>query len=246
MSVIYQTPPMKRKPSGTAEATGTRPARRDAVTQSFQKVWSDLFASPVHLDSALAKQPKNMKGILAQIIPMILTKPVSLAQALGIGIAPDEPWSLPPAKLGQWRPATLMAERLHEALSSRPSSPKASLDDFPPALRAEWERDWGRERAEALGASLAMSPPLSLRARRAVGAAKLKAALEGGGKLPVRAELSGIAPFGLRLAGYAPVLGTEEFERGDFEIQDEGSQVMALFALWPERFEGFLKSEPGA
>src|SRR3954466_5958845 len=92
------------------EEGATRPARREAVLKSFQKIWSDLFTSPVHLDSALAKQPKNMKGILAQIVPAILLKPVSQAQALGIGLSPDEPWSLNEKKLSEWRPAALMAE----------------------------------------------------------------------------------------------------------------------------------------
>jgi 16S rRNA C967 or C1407 C5-methylase (RsmB/RsmF family) len=233
---------MKRKPTGDA---ATRPARREAVLNSFQKIWSDLFTTPVHLDSALAKQPKNMKGILAQIVPAILLKPVSQAQALGVGLPPEEPWALSPAKLAAWRPASLLAERLHETLVSRPSTPRAIAEDFPPSIRKEWESDWGPDRAEQLALALASPPPLSLRARRTFGAAKLKAALEKDAKLPVRAEVSGIAPFGIRLGGYAPVLGTPEFERGDFEIQDEGSQAMALFALWPETFSGLLQPEPG-
>src|SRR6185295_4283925 len=127
ITVVYQTPPMKRQSKhprihprsrpqqDDREEGATRPARREAVLKSFQKIWSDLFTSPVHLDSALAKQPKNMKGILAQIVPIILLKPVSQAQALGIGLSPDEPWSLNEKKLSEWRPAGLMAERLHEA-----------------------------------------------------------------------------------------------------------------------------------
>jgi 16S rRNA (cytosine967-C5)-methyltransferase len=64
--------------------------------------------------------------------------------------------------------------------------------------------------------------------------------------LPVRADLSQVAPFGVRLEGYAPVLGSPAFERGDFEIQDEGSQVMSLFALWPEMYGKLLTDSPGA
>jgi 16S rRNA C967 or C1407 C5-methylase (RsmB/RsmF family) len=223
----------------------TRAARKEAVAAAFKKLWNGLFTSPVHLDSALSKLPRHLKSPLAQIVPAILLKPVSQAQALGIGIAPDEPWSLTPEKLANWRPAELMSERLHEALTSRPSMPQAIAEDFPPAFRKECERDWGNEAAEELVAALSSPPPLSLRAARSVGQAKLKAALDAGGKLPVRAELSMLSPLAVRLAGYAPVLGTESYERGDFEIQDEGSQVMALFALWPELFGSLLSAEPG-
>jgi 16S rRNA C967 or C1407 C5-methylase (RsmB/RsmF family) len=228
-----------------SEPGATRPARREAVLKSFQKVWSDLFMTPVHLDSALSKQPKNVKGILAQILPTILLKPVSQAQALGIGLPPEEPWALGGPKLANWRPAGLMAERLHEALTARPSMPQAIPEDFPPRFRKEWEQDWGSAGAEELARALSSPPPLSLRASRSTGAERLKVSLEEGGKLPVRAETSRVSVLGLRLAGYVPILGTKSFERGEFEIQDEGSQVMALFALWPETFAGVLQPAPG-
>src|SRR5262249_3614075 len=147
-----------------------------------------------------------------------LLKPVSQAQALGIGLSPEEPWTLTGKKLAAWRPAGLMAERLHEALSARPSVPRAVSEDFPPSILGEWEREWGSERADELAQTLSSTPPLSLRATRATGAARLKASLEEGAKLPVKAETSRISLFGLRLSGYAPVLGTASFERGDFEI----------------------------
>jgi 16S rRNA (cytosine967-C5)-methyltransferase len=61
----------------------------------------------------------------------------------------------------------------------------------------------------------------------------------------VRAQISQLAPLGIQLSGYTPVLNTELYQKGAFEIQDEGSQFMALFALWPERYGNLLQSKPG-
>jgi 16S rRNA (cytosine967-C5)-methyltransferase len=62
----------------------------------------------------------------------------------------------------------------------------------------------------------------------------------------VKAEVSDFAPMGVRLSGYAAVLGNDLFKEGQFEIQDEGSQLMALFALWPDLFAPMLSKKPGA
>src|SRR4051812_43218232 len=70
------------------------PARREAVLEAFGKVWGLLFESPVHLDSALSKLQPNLKKTLAQIVPRLLLRPASEAEALGVGVAPGEPWSL--------------------------------------------------------------------------------------------------------------------------------------------------------
>src|ERR1700712_1586334 len=96
------------------------PARKDAVLKAFQGIWSDLFLSPVHLDSALSKLPKNLKSIVAQVVPGILLRPVSQAEALGVGVPEGEPWLLETPKLAHWRSAELMAERMYEAMISRP------------------------------------------------------------------------------------------------------------------------------
>jgi 16S rRNA (cytosine967-C5)-methyltransferase len=66
-----------------------------------------------------------------------------------------------------------------------------------------------------------------------------------GSRLPVKAQLSNLSPLGVRLSGYTPVLGTDLYKKGAFEIQDEGSQLMALFALWPELYAPFLQAKPG-
>jgi 16S rRNA C967 or C1407 C5-methylase (RsmB/RsmF family) len=222
-----------------------KPASEKVVLQKFGELWKSLFSSPVHLDSALSKLPRNLKTTLAQIVPQILLRPVSQAEMYGIGVAPEEPWSLPSAQLAQWRPAQVLAQRLYGSMSHRASAPDPQPADFPPRLTEEWEKSWGREAMLELVGALGCEAPLSLRAARKVGAQALLDHLTAGSRLPVKAELSGLSPLGVRLAGYAPVLGSELYAQGGFEIQDEGSQLMALFALWPERFAPLLQKRPG-
>jgi len=220
-------------------------AKAAAVFKGFSELWSNLFATPVHLDSALSKQPTSVKSILAQILPTILLKPASLAEALGVGVQPEEPWSFDTKKLGQWRPAQLMAERIYEMMTQGVLEVDPMKEDFPPQMIAEWKASWGQDVLVELVDTLAREAPLSLRASRRAGAQGLLTALTSGTRLPVRVELSNLVPLGVRLSGYAPVLGTESYQKGAFEIQDEGSQFMALFALWPERYGALLKDRPG-
>jgi 16S rRNA C967 or C1407 C5-methylase (RsmB/RsmF family) len=217
-------------------------------TPSFAAAWSELFSSTTHLDSILSKQTKSMKSLLARTIPAILLRPSSLAEALGIGVPQGEPWTLgSPESLARWRPAQLIGEAMEKMI--REGAPVESLAvtpseaDFPPKMIAAWKATWGEDGAARLVQSLGSPPPLSLRARAKLGAWGLYEELREG--LPVRAKTSEFAPFGVRLEGYAPVLGTPAFERGEFEIQDEGSQVMSLFALWPELYGKLLGKTPG-
>lgn len=222
-------------------------AKAEAVAKAFGQLWEKLFSSPVHLDSALSKQAKNIKTILAQITPVILLRPASQAEAFGIGVPQGEPWKLEPKKIASWRPATLMAERMYEGMSSRIASAEPVEDDFPAAMISEWKAAWGETKTRELIRALASEAPLSLRASRRIGPAKLlKELKEVDAGLPVKADVSDFVPFGVRLAGYAPVLATDVYQEGLFEIQDEGSQLMALFALWPELFAAQLSSQPGS
>jgi 16S rRNA C967 or C1407 C5-methylase (RsmB/RsmF family) len=219
--------------------------RVDHVLEGFEQLWTKLFQEPVHLDSSLAKQSPRLKSILARIVPTILLRPSSQAEALGVGVRPGEPWSLAADGRSRWRPARLMAEKLYSGMSGGISSSQGVRDDFPPHMIAELESSFGAEISADLVQTLSQEAPLSLRVTRKVAPAELLRVLKEEKQVPVRAEISDISPRGVRLSGYAPVLNTDQYERGEFEIQDEGSQFMALFALWPELFGPFLQSRPG-
>ncbi len=222
---------------------------QSSLLQAFSSLWSDLFSSPVHLDSAISKRPRHQKSLLAQIAPPVLLRPASTAQQLGVGIPMGEPWTLDGAAKAKWRPATLMAERLHSGMSQGLPTADPLNEDFPPAMIEAWEKDFGKEVAKNLVRELGREAPMSLRAVRKTGAKELLEGMSSGSRLPVKAELSDISPLGIRFAGYAPVMssdwGSGWHEQGAFEIQDEGSQLMAFFALWPELFAEYLTKEPG-
>lgn len=218
----------------------------EQLREAFSEVWAELFSSPVHLDSLLSKQTPARKALLAQLMPQVLLRPVALAESLGIGVPEGEPWSLSMAEIARWRPAALIAERLHAMLDRGGVQVEAVRDDVPKRFYSEWEADWGNDVAQSLVRSLTDAAPLSLRVSRTTTPAHLIQALTAARLLPVKAQASRISPKGVCLDGFVRLMQTREYERGDFEIQDEGSQVMSLFALWPEIFAPLLTPTPGA
>ena len=219
--------------------------KNEQVLKAFSELWANLFSTPIHLDSALSKQPSNLKSILAQIVPDILLRPVSLAEALGVGLTPGVPWCLENKDLEQWRPALLMVGRMYGMMVQGKLNLKSLPDDFPPEMISEWTQTWGPSVTQELVQCLSREAPLSLRVKCQVGNQAVFKRLTSGKKLPVRAELSPMTPFGIRFSGYLPILDTDSYREGDFEIQDEGSQWMALFTLWPEIYGSYLQKTPG-
>lgn len=217
----------------------------EKILEGFTGLWTSLFTSPVHLDSALSKLPPRLKGILAQILPAMLLRPASLGEALGVGIPEGEPWRLDEKQLANWRPGQLIAERLYSGMSQKWPDLRPVEEDFPFWMVEEWKKSWDAQTVAELVDTLGREAPLSLRATRKVGAQGLLKALTAE-RLPTRVGVSDFAPWGVRLASYAPVLNTEVYKTGGFEIQDEGSQWMALFALWPELFGSLLTEKPQA
>ncbi len=211
----------------------------------FKEIWKSLFTTHIHLDSALSKLPRSAKSILAQILPIVLRQPASQSEKMGVGISIGEPWSLDQKDLSEWRPAFLLASRIYEGMTQGLPEARPIRGDFPESMILEWERDWGDKTAQQLLSILASQPPLSLRSNRLFSAQALLDQLRSERILPVKITLSDLSPVGVRLSGYAPILGSELYKKGAFEIQDEGSQVMALFALWPERYSFLLKKNPG-
>ncbi len=227
------------------ETKASTKAKREAMVLGFAKLWGSLWSSSTHLDSALSKLPPQTKGILAQLLPIVLMRPASQAEALGIGVPMGQPWSLNSDSLSQWRPASLMMERMYEMMSQGVPQVDPMREDFPADMITEWETTWGKEIASQLVDTLGRSAPLSLRVNQEFGVNTVLKGLKTDHQLAVRIEPSTFAPLGIRLAGYAPVLKSELYQKGSFEIQDEGSQWMALFALWPELFGGLLTDRPG-
>ncbi len=117
--------------------------------------------------------------------------------------------------------------RLDDHSLEHPAMPDAVRLEVPdwimPLLAARFGRDTDREVAAMLAPA-----PLDLRVNLLKGdrAAALAAlAAEG-----IVAEPTSLSPWGLRVAGRRPVVAGEAFRSGLVEIQDEGSQIVALLA----------------
>jgi 16S rRNA C967 or C1407 C5-methylase (RsmB/RsmF family) len=217
--------------------------------QAFDALWEKLFTSPVHLDSALSQAPPSQKSALAEITRLLLQRPSSLAHFLKFHLSEEEPWGLDRESLAEWPTARAMAERLFQAWKRDPyfyEGARGVPDDYPSFMIDEWRRDFGDKVAKELVEALTAQPPLALRASRLKGRNEVLSSLNDSGEIPIRAKASTVAPFGFYFEEYVPVMGHELFKAGSYEIQDEGSQVMALFALWPEEFLPMLRKVPGA
>ncbi len=120
------------------------------------------------------------------------------------------------------------------ARSDDPKMPLAARTDLPDWLLPRLLAQYGESETRAMAAALNQPATLDLRvntlkAGRAAVAERL--AQEG---FPV--ELTPLSPVGLRRKERAPLFTTTTFREGWFEIQDEGSQLVA-FLLEPRRRE---------
>lgn len=229
-------------------------ARQTAV-DPFGKFWRDWVESRRHLDALLADLPRNKKTAWAPRIQALLRIPTSLAAEVGIGVPPGEPWSLSSSELLDWAPAG----QIFRALEAKPEVARnlaldttvapgivaesqivGGRDDFPPEMIAAWEKDWGAKTADRLAEALARQPGVALRVRLKESREAIRKELEAR-----KDSFSNLSPVGIRFEGYKAVMAAQSFERGAFEIQDEGSQLLALAVLEPKLVIPMLGATPG-
>jgi 16S rRNA (cytosine967-C5)-methyltransferase len=131
----------------------------------------------------------------------------------------------------RFAPAALSEEERHELDSSMlKGAPPYVVGDYPDWLEPQFTKAFGDDRAEE-GAALATRAPLDLRVNT------LKAECERAAELlsELKPEPTRWSPWGLRIRQSAeaknPAIHAEPaFLKGMVEVQDEGSQLAALFA----------------
>ncbi len=132
---------------------------------------------------------------------------------------------------GAYAPAALddRERALIEALSGReltdPAQPPWIATECPEWLWPEFEAGFGAAAADELAALIGPAS-LDLRVNTLKGdrlAARAALAEEG-----IKAGFTPLSPLGLRVAGRAGLSGGQAFESGLVEVQDEGSQLVAL------------------
>ena len=117
--------------------------------------------------------------------------------------------------------------RLNDHTFEHPAMPDAVRLEVPDWIMPLLVERFGRDTDREVSAMLAPAP-LDLRVNLLKGdraAAQAALAAEG-----IVAEPTALSPWGLRIAGRKPVVTGEAFRSGLIEIQDEGSQVVALLA----------------
>lgn len=220
----------------------------------LKRLFEEVILKGARMDRALSQLPTESKDALARALGTLLRRPFSFPKSLGISVAAGAPWNLNEAGLQRWPVVAALAEKLREqAPDAARFNAAGTPEDFPPWVREELKVLSGPDRSLDVLSSLGHPPPLSLRVNRSAtgcpGVESLQASLQSylqsrvGGEHKV--AFSELAPFGLRLPGYAPVMQAPGFDEGYFELQDEGSQLMALFALDPTSVAGLLGISPG-
>jgi 16S rRNA (cytosine967-C5)-methyltransferase len=113
----------------------------------------------------------------------------------------------------------------HDSFAS-PLSRIATMHSFPDSIIEEWISLWGPDATEALAIALNQQAPLSIRVntlKRTVD--QCRAELAGSG---VETEKGRVSPFALVLPKRLSLESLRPYRDGLFEMQDEGSQLLAL------------------
>ena len=117
------------------------------------------------------------------------------------------------------------ARRVKSAAEDESALPLAVRYSIPDFVAAEWEQRFPPEEAEALCAASNAQPPIALRVNTLKGdAASCAGALLREG---IETSAGGISPLALVLPRRINTLSLQSFRSGLFEMQDEGSQLVA-------------------
>jgi 16S rRNA (cytosine967-C5)-methyltransferase len=139
----------------------------------------------------------------------------------------------PPAACAHLAPPRALGRLAEVPFPTAPAERLAALRSLPVWIAEAWLASLGPEGADALAAAMNRPGPVTARVRRR-GRAAAEARRDLAARLGARGQattLGRLAPTALRLepSGDAKpdVRGSPEWRAGDFEIQDEGSQLVA-------------------
>ncbi len=236
-------------PSRSRDREGARPPRLDLVDPLVLEVHGLVHDQGWLADRALERALRRERALFAAErravaesvygitrwqgqLDLLLGRPPSLALRYAAwlarfgGMAPQDaarrlgvsPAALAPV-VGPDADARLAAiPDPIDRLAAEASLPRWIAAPFADAL--------GLEEARALAAAMTARAPLTVRANALLGPRDdLRARLRGEG---VGAEPTRFSPWGLVLDGHANAFALKSFREGRFEIQDEGSQLIAL------------------
>jgi 16S rRNA C967 or C1407 C5-methylase (RsmB/RsmF family) len=214
----------------------------------LNEVFAAFCESRTHFDSMVSKLDPSKRPKVATLLGAFLRRPWSVASKFKIRLepTPEEFWSLSFIRLKKHDGIHATLRDLWERWEEIPN--EGGVDDFPPAMIAEWTRDWGEDHARKMARLLSQDPLTVIRFhRRAFGTdGRLLPELEDWLTAPgLPKSRSGNHSARARVfRGFASVQRNDWFKNGYFEIQDEGSQLMSLYALVPAAVLPHLGDRP--
>jgi 16S rRNA C967 or C1407 C5-methylase (RsmB/RsmF family) len=211
----------------------------------LSEVFAELCESQTHFDSLLSKVHPLQRPKVAVYLGAFLRRPLTLAAHFGIELAdsPEEFWQLSFIRLKKHSGIHEVLNRIWESGGKYPN--QGSIIDFPTHLVEEWKRDWGQEVTEKMCVMMSQDPLTTIRLHRQARESEeeLKTEFASNVDLP-KFRLGNYSILARVFKGFAPVQKSPLFQKGWYEIQDEGSQLMSIYALESEKVKSALSPVP--
>ncbi len=211
----------------------------------LSEVFAEICETQTHFDTLLSRVHPLQRAKVAVYLGAFLRRPLTLADHFKIKIAenPEEFWSLNFIKLKKSAAIHELLKKIWESGGDFPN--QGSEIDFPTALVNEWRADWGDEITKKMCMFLSQDPLTTIRLHRVAreNEEKLKTTFSAMEELP-KFRLGKYSILARVFKGFAKLQKTDLFEQGWFEVQDEGSQVMSIYALESDLMKSVLSPLP--
>ena len=211
----------------------------------LSEVFAEICETQIHFDNLLSKIHPLQRGKVAVYLGAFLRRPLTLASYFHVKLAdsPEEFWAQSFIKLKKNPGIHELLKKIWESGGDFPN--QGSEIDFPTKLIAEWTTDWGPEITKKMCVFLSQDPLTTIRLHRQAreDEEKLKKGLSAVEGLP-KFRLGNYSILARVFKGFAPLQKTDLFKQGWFEVQDEGSQVMSLYALESDQIKSALTPVP--
>jgi 16S rRNA C967 or C1407 C5-methylase (RsmB/RsmF family) len=198
----------------------------------LSEVFAEICETQTHFDSLLSKIHPLQRGKVAVYLGAFLRRPLTLAKHFELELAEsaEDFWQSSFIKLKKNPAIHELLKRIWESGGDFPN--QGSEIDFPTELVNEWTQDWGIDVTKKMCMFLSQDPLTTIRLHRIAreDEEKLKKTFAAAEGFP-KNRLGNYSILARVFKGFAPVQKIELFEKGWYEIQDEGSQVMSIYAL---------------
>lgn len=206
-------------------------------------VFAEFCESTTHFDSMLSQVHPHQKAKVARYLGAFLRRPLTLAKHFNVDLGtPEEFWDLSFVKLKKHDGVHQLLAEIWQHGGEMPN--EGGVIDFPTRILSEWQKDWGEEHAAEMARLLSQEPLTTIRVHRRSRDLEKDEGMNWVNSFDVKSRVGYYSPFARVFKGFAVVQKNQLFEEGYYEIQDEGSQVMSMFALAPNTIAPMLLSTP--